>query len=251
MEHGVRERRGDKILIVRKNMDKAEQVAETYLKQVFGSDVIFEPDGNITPDFLANGSVAIEVRRLNQNHFGGDAVKGLEQEQIPLYYSFSKVCSEFDTRTDEDCYWVMLKYHRPIDKMKPLKKALKEALKDFLLAPSTPKTIPIGTNFEIQILKGGSQTNQKFRIGGESDHDSGGWIHEIYTENINHAMAEKAGKISSHKSKYPSWWLVLVDNLGPLDEYDKPDVLKHLNKDAAWDQVVVIHPQSGVEIIKI
>jgi len=231
-------------------MDNEEKIAELYLKKLF-RNVVFEPDGNITPDFLANDNIAVEVRRLNQNHFGGDKVKGLEQKQIRLYDSFSKVCSEFDTKVDEDCYCVMLEYHRPIDKMKPLGKVLKEALKDFLLAPSTPKTISIGTNFEIQILKGGSQTKQKFRIGGESDHDSGGWIHEIYTENINHAIAEKAQKISVHKFKYPTWWLVLVDNLGSLDEYDKPDILKHLNKNSVWDQVVVIHPETGIEIIKI
>ena len=231
-------------------MDNAEKIAESYLKTLFGK-VVFEPDGNITPDFLADDNIAVEVRRLNQNYFNGDETKGLEQEQITLFNSFGKICSTFDTTINEECYWVMPKYKRPICSMKTLKKSLKEALAKFLLLPATPQTIPIGTNFSIQILKAGSKTKQKFRIGGESDQDSGGWIHEIYTKNINHVIQEKAGKISPHKHKYNTWWLILVDQLGPLDEFDKPAIIQNLKKGTSWDQVVVIHPQSGAEIIKI
>lgn len=231
-------------------MDSAEKIAESYLKKIF-DNVIFEPNGNIPPDFIADNKIAVEVRRLNENYFKGSKVIGLEKDRIKLSNSFTKICAEFNTDFAEQCYWIILQYERPIDKIKILNKSLKVALINFLSSPSTPKTIQIGKNFSIQICKAPTQTKQKFRIGGYSDQDSAGWVHEIYTDNINHAIQEKTTKIAAHKSKYKNWWLVLVDQLEFLDEYDKPSVIKNLKKNDTWDQVLVIHPHTGSEIIKI
>jgi hypothetical protein len=47
-------------------MDETEQRVADYFASQGYSQIVFEPDGNIPPDFCLNGSVAIEVRRLNQ-----------------------------------------------------------------------------------------------------------------------------------------------------------------------------------------
>jgi hypothetical protein len=44
-------------------MDSAESEAKKYLKKIF-TDIVYEPDGNIPPDFLCDGYLAVEVRRL-------------------------------------------------------------------------------------------------------------------------------------------------------------------------------------------
>jgi hypothetical protein len=46
---------------------KPEEISTNkYLKNLYGGNVVFEPDGNIPPDFLVNSVYAVEVRRLNQ-----------------------------------------------------------------------------------------------------------------------------------------------------------------------------------------
>ena len=65
-------------------MNAAERIAEKYLQHVGHELVEFEPDGNVTPDFLVNKRVAVEVRRLNQNHEDASGnTRGLEETAIP------------------------------------------------------------------------------------------------------------------------------------------------------------------------
>lgn len=49
-------------------MNKDERIAERYLKSLNIGEVAYEPDGKIPPDFLVNGCIAVEVRRLNQHY---------------------------------------------------------------------------------------------------------------------------------------------------------------------------------------
>ena len=47
-------------------MDSSERIAYQYLSHQGFSDVAYEPDGNVPPDFLLNGRIAVEVRRLRK-----------------------------------------------------------------------------------------------------------------------------------------------------------------------------------------
>jgi len=44
-------------------MDSSERIVYEYLSSQGFSDVAYEPDGNVPPDFLLNGRIAVEVRR--------------------------------------------------------------------------------------------------------------------------------------------------------------------------------------------
>lgn len=72
-------------------MDASEAVVEKLLKHMGFQSVVYEPDGNTPPDFLADGRVAVEVRRLNQNHDSGDGKRGLEEMSIPLWNKVEKL----------------------------------------------------------------------------------------------------------------------------------------------------------------
>lgn len=72
-------------------MDASEAVVEKLLKHMGFESVVYEPDGNTPPDFLADGRVAVEVRRLNQNHDSGDGKRGLEETSIPLWNKVEKL----------------------------------------------------------------------------------------------------------------------------------------------------------------
>ena len=59
-------------------MKVEEQMAKTYLEHLEYQDIVFEPDGNIPPDLLLNGNIALEVRRFNQYFRNGDKKEALE-----------------------------------------------------------------------------------------------------------------------------------------------------------------------------
>jgi hypothetical protein len=48
-------------------MKRDEKKAREYLESLGFKQIIYEPDGNIPPDFLVESSIAIEVRCLNQH----------------------------------------------------------------------------------------------------------------------------------------------------------------------------------------
>src|SRR4051812_2084339 len=91
-------------------MDPAESVALEFLQSLGFNKPVYEPDGNIPPDF-ACGPVAVEVRRLNQHDEMG---RGLETVAWPLQQKFSKLLMWLGPPCT--CSWfVTFQYHRPIE----------------------------------------------------------------------------------------------------------------------------------------
>lgn len=74
-------------------MDDSENVAYEYLLSLGIGSVIYEPDGKVPPDFLVNGRIAVEVRRLNQNEVTKTGISGLEEIRIPLHKNLVKLFS--------------------------------------------------------------------------------------------------------------------------------------------------------------
>src|SRR2546426_401166 len=67
-----------------RSMDDSERtILESLQNQDLG-DVVYEPDGNVPPDFLVNGRIAVEVRRLNENVETDEGHRGLEEISKPL-----------------------------------------------------------------------------------------------------------------------------------------------------------------------
>lgn len=76
-----------------------------------------------------------------------------------------------------------------------------------------------------------------FIWGGGSDYDTGGWVIPELEKNLGICIAEKSRKIAPYRSKYPEWWLVLVDHMmGGTPETVK---VEH-----DWDKVLIIHPSN-------
>jgi len=65
-------------------MRREESRAEAYLHSLNLGYVVFEPRGNVTPDFLVDGRIAVEVRRLNQSYVHQGELRGIEEDSIPL-----------------------------------------------------------------------------------------------------------------------------------------------------------------------
>src|SRR5690606_28651653 len=82
--------------------------------------------GAVHPDFLADGRVAVEVRRLNQNHDSGRGKRGLEETSIPLWQRVEKLAHSFGPATNES-WFLFFRFGRPIKPWKELEPRVRAA----------------------------------------------------------------------------------------------------------------------------
>ncbi|WP_455757681.1 hypothetical protein [Sulfurimonas sp.] len=58
--------------------------AKQYLQTLKYKKLEYEPLGNVTPDFVIDNKIAIEVRRLNKNYISNEKLVHIEDTEIPL-----------------------------------------------------------------------------------------------------------------------------------------------------------------------
>lgn len=95
-------------------MDDSEKTAKKYLEYLGFEGIVYEPDGNVPPDFLVNGRIAIEVRRLNQNEGNGSGFRGLEEIAIPLQMKIGKLLASLGPPKSGSSWFVHYTVRRPV-----------------------------------------------------------------------------------------------------------------------------------------
>jgi len=227
-------------------MDTTEKVVEDHLKHLGYTDIVYEPDGNIPPDFLVNGTIAIEVRRLNQNHSDGVATKGLEEVAIPLWNKVKGLLASMGPATESESWFVRFRFTRPVEHWKTLEPKLRVGLTAFSRASAKTRTIVAqGQGFELEVFCRTSKPHPTmFVMAGCSDEESGGWLLSEMESNINYCASEKSRKIEKVRSKYPQWWLALVDHIGyGLDDFDRELFRDQVSIQHDWDKIILIDPR--------
>lgn len=233
-------------------MNKEERKVRNYLISSGHSNPIYEPDGNIPPDFALNSSIAVEVRRLNQNLLEKDKIRGLEQDQIRLNKAVEVVLKEFDTDESSKSYWISLEYKRPIGNLKRISKLTRQAIQSFLDDnPVTPHQISLTKTVSIRIIQAGRFDTERFRVGLESDEDAGGWVIPLYVENIRYCIQEKEAKVRPYFDRYPEWWLILVDALFGAEARDSAAVIQGVGKSQVFNRIIVLEYESGKTLFEI
>ena len=228
-------------------MNQDESLAEGYLKKHY-ENVVYEPDGNIPPDFSIDKSIGIEVRRLNQQHRDNGSTKGLEEQRIPLSKAVENELSKHPLSQHGNNFWLTLRYERNIGKLKDIKKNTALAVQAFQAQnESIPFKYKLSENVTLEFLAKAQKLSRKFKIGIESDENSGGWVVGMYTQDVMHCIKEKEQKIQPYTNKYKSWWLLLVDHINCMDSYDKDDIVKNLTKPSCFEKVVVIKHDGTIQ----
>lgn len=250
-----------------RQMDDSETLAEAYLRSLGYADVRYEPNGNIPPDFLVDGRIAVEVRRLNQHHVrgAGEKIRSLEETSIPLQNKIANYLRTISPSTPNNESWfVSFRFRRPVPNWRYLEKELNNILRTFMVMKDRrpfQRHLTVGNGFEIRvfgpaIMQNVSATGQKshfFRLAGCNDSDSGGWAVSEIAVNLAHCIAEKLAKIASRRATSREWWLVLPDHMGffRLDEADRHQVRCHIaerasDKPREFDRVILLKPFSPV-----
>lgn len=238
---------------MKREMNREEKITEAYLKSLCFKDVVFEPDGNIPPDFLIDGRIAVEVRRLNQHFFTKDEVRGLEETMIPLFRLLESSLSDFDSHYKGCSYWVTIRFHRPVGKGSTNKKAIVKTLTDFLSRPfPLPCDVKVTENIYFHIFPSQAVMGKVFRFAGGTDRESGGWVLDEFKKNFNYCVEEKTKKIKDHYGKYASWWLVLVDHIAhSFNESDKNEMKSMVSSNSSWVKVIVLDSLTGNNLLEI
>jgi hypothetical protein len=235
-------------------MDASEKLVEDHLRHRGYVDVVYEPDGNIPPDFLVDGTVAIEVRRLNQNHFSGPDAKGLEEVAIPLWNKVKTLLVTMGPPTKGESWFVHFRFSRPVESWKTLEGKLRSALSAFAASPSQGRAIIAnGQNFELEVFCRTSKPHASmFVMAGCSDQESGGWLLAEMETNIRHCASEKERKISKVRPKYSKWWLALVDHIGHgLDDFDREMFRDQVAISHTWDKIIILDPRDHTRWFEI
>lgn len=235
-------------------MDSTEKHVNEHLAHRGFSNIAYEPDGNVPPDFLIDGKIAVEVRRLNQNHFSGVEAKGLEEVAIPLWNKIRQLLVSLGAPTRGESWFVYFRFSRPIETWKSLEPKLRKGLQDFIADPVHSKRIVASVQgIELEVICRTSNSHgAMFVMAGCTDQESGGWLLAEMEANIRHCASEKSRKIEKVKSKYQQWWLALVDHIGyGLDDFNREMFRDQVSVEHSWDKILIIDPRDHTRWFEI
>lgn len=230
------------------HMKWEEIKVEEYLKSKGYKDIVFEPDGNITPDFLIEASIAIEVRRLNKHIESKESGK-LEPLEDLEYKLIPKITTLLDKYVDvshNNSAYVLVDYSRPLKPSKQLIIKIKEFLDEHLSHLNdigNEFDIRLNNNLHITIRPTNRKYNSAYVLGVQADDDSGGMVVSDVYENLKLVIKEKEQKVKPHYSKYSTWWLILVDQIGfGLDDYDIVQLKRLEITSNIFNRIVLLNP---------
>jgi hypothetical protein len=228
-------------------VDSSEKIVFDFLRSSGYTDIQYEPAGNVPPDFLVNGNIAVEVRRLNQNYELPDGnFYGLEEKFYPTWQKFEQLLLAFGPSLNEETWSVGFNYSNPPEPWSKIKPLILDKLNQFMQMEHRREGVFQLTDFfEIDFMKVGKQYNNFFIMGAASDNDSGGLVvGEIY-RNLKICVAEKEPKIVPSRYKYPNWWFILVDYIGyglSAEDRLQLDMLPKIEHN--WSKIILVNPNS-------
>ena len=230
--------------------DAAEAVAFRHLRATCTSRIVYEPDGNIPPDFLVDGRVAVEVRRLNRNEVGSYRPVSLEQSRIPFVHRFQNLLASAGG-SGHAAWWVGLEFRRPIPPWETLAHALGQVLEGFV-ADSSPRTMrrTVGPNVMVEILPRPTPARRAFALGWVTDEDAGECGIAEVERNLRLCIGEKTAKVARYRSRYAEWWLLLVDVAFGLDQRVRTRI-RDVPIRPGWDRVIILDPAMPASTIEL
>jgi len=235
-----------------RKMKAEEATAYQFLCSHYGTNVVYEPDGNMPPDFLVDGQYAVEVRRLNQNFFQQNDQVGLETLRYSLWSAIEEVCESFGKEYCDSTYGVDVSYRRPIpgDHVKTVKDMIAKALCGYLETHAgQERFFKLDPNLSLSVFPLSPVKGCVFRMVGLLDLDRGGFVVPLYLDNLAHCIAEKSSKIEKCRSCYPHWWLLLVDHVGWGLDASATNLLVHeVTELGSFDRVMIID-RSGQRLL--
>ena len=249
------------------NQNCDERRAEQWLKSQ-GYTVIrdLSADGTDPPDFVVDGRIGVEVRRLNWMLDANRKNQGIEEIEKPLEGTIRKVLKDVGEppdgySVDVSCDLLATSLPEPAVTRRQVKQAVEECVKIFdkaVQSGETPESRWVN-------LKGRlSMHFHPFSAPGpgrfilmpvEAATHLRGWVVKDLIDNIRRCLADKTDKIKNKVHLYPEWWLVLVERdfhaQGNSDD-SWITVRNGLGDTKPWSRIVVLsvtQPSTHADVI--
>ena len=230
-------------------MKNSDKWAHEYLTSRGFAEVVYEPDGNVPPDFLIDGRIAVEARRFNQHDRAPNRPRGLEVLSKPVVTTVRRAIKSMGPplRSAPSSWFVQYTIKRPVPPRKELTRLVTAALGSFRDQPHhQPVMLRVSPAITLTLHRASSVHPTFFVLGAWSDRD-----HEIFTmaaaiRNIQICIAEKTRKAAPYRRKYPEWWLVLEDHIS-FDGFNASERvrLRELAEiDSDWDKIILVNPNN-------
>lgn len=234
-------------------MNTSEELVYNCLKYLGYENIIYEPDGNVPPDFLVDNRIAVEVRNLNQNQFLGEDAKGLDEDIIPLYASIKKLLLGFNPPTCGESWIVTFHVNRPLEPWQEFRPRVKRKLHEFCAdSKRQDKTIFDEGGLKVKVRKLSKGYSSFFIMGGNTDGQADGWLLHKMEENILYCIREKSKKIEGYRSRYNQWWLILVDCIGyGLNEFERSLFEDQVKIKHNFDKLLIVSPRDATKYFEI
>jgi hypothetical protein len=230
--------------LANKTLKVEEQITEQFLHQR-GHLSVYEPCGRDTPlDFLVDGRIAVEVRRLNQNFVSADGQReGLEQQWFSIIWTrIPEFLASFHAPISDESWFLSIRFRRPVENWHSLRTTLHQKLTDFINQQARSACeITLSPNFRISLDPAGHGFPTFFVLASIVDMDKGGWVVAEMLKNINLCISEKTRKIN--RLKYAEWWLILVDFTGlGFNDDDYRSLREATSFGYSFDRILMIKP---------
>lgn len=227
-------------------MDSTEEIVYKYLSNLGIGKPIHEPNGNVPPDFLIGGSIAVEARRLNQNIETESGITGLEEIRYPLRDGIKEFIKTLGPSNTGETWLLVHTISRPAPKLKRAKQLLRERLTAFAEQNSrTEMECVLHEGLKIHLFRAPEAHPEFFVSMGSFDRDSGGFELPEMAKNILICINEKTQKVSDYRDKYKEWWLILVDYIAyGLNESDQVELRSMVEVPRTWDRIVLVNPET-------
>lgn len=232
-----------------KNVIKpGEQVAIEYFRSKGYTDIVHEPNGNVPPDLLINGSIAVEVRRLNQFKNTNGIYSPLEELEYALMPRVKKIIASFAQGPSDLTSYVSVDFSRPLRINQALMSDITAVLETHLEFLNAKGEYQVRANLSLRFWPTKKQYGKPYVWASSSDGDGGGFALSNILTSLKIIIAEKQEKIFPYKSKYCTWWLVVNDRIGfGMDEIDLSQLQAAFNIPTFFERVIFISPFNSLE----
>jgi hypothetical protein len=226
-------------------VDRSEAQAQRYLQAQGFRDIVYEPNGTATmPDFLVDGGIAVEVRRLNQHEVVDGRPRGLETVTATLDSVLADVFDALGSPGAGPSWFVVCEYRRPLPPWRELKRALLLSLQGVSESCSEPPAkLRVASNFDVTLIRATDPHTRRFLPGALLDHDSGGCVLAEMRRNLEICLSEKTRKAEAVQVPYREWWFILVDYIGRgITEEECQQLGPLVSVERPWDRVILVDP---------
>ncbi|HRJ33983.1 MAG TPA: hypothetical protein PKY51_10545 [Fimbriimonadaceae bacterium] len=227
-------------LLIEGTVRDSELKAYQVLRAMGFSEIDYEPVPNSTPDFLMNGRIGVEIRRLNSIEFEKANEDGLIDSVSKKAGTLLQEYGQPGTQS----WWVLLLMKPPVPTWRDLKKKLRNLLQRFLASEERyPGVILEDESLRVEVLPFEFDADRCFLGPDVNIASTGGWAIAEMLEAIPRFAHEKLKKREHCRCHCDEWWLMFEDRISfGLRAQDVSRLRTLLPPIEGWDRVVCFRP---------